>query len=173
MTSGRPRRLQKRVCPHRAFRYISGKLWISCHHPRIDCPTPDGASCSGVFFWRHYMPRSAPKPCTAPGCGALVHDGSGRCPKHPRTAWGKQPTATKRVTGRKLQQLREELFRRSPLCAECERRGLVALATQRDHIKPLAEGGADIEDNVQGLCEPCHEEKSLQERLRGQRRYRT
>lgn len=172
--------MQKGVCPHRAFLYISGKLWNSCHHPRIDRPNPRQFALLGGFllaFMRAFrrrtdMPRSAPKPCTAPGCGVLVHDGSGRCAKHPRVAWGKQPTATKRVTGRRLQQLRQELFRRSPLCAECERLGRVSLATQRDHIKPLAEGGADDDDNVQGLCEPCHEEKSLQERLRAQRRAR-
>lgn len=152
--------------------YISGKLWISCHHPRINRPNPRQCKLFGGFLLVPPMARSAPKPCTAPGCGALVHDGSGRCPKHPRPAWGKQASATKRVTGRRLQQLRQELFRRSPLCAECERQGLVTLATQRDHIKPLAEGGADSEDNVQGLCEPCHEGKSLQERLRAQRRGR-
>lgn len=160
--------------------YISGKLWNSCHHPRIDRPNPRQFTLFGGFLLaftrsirkRADMPRSAPKPCTAPGCGVLVHDGSGRCAKHPRQAWGKQVTATKRVTGRRLQQLRQELFRRSPLCAECERLGRVTLATQRDHIKPLAEGGTDDDTNVQGLCEPCHEEKSLQERLRAQRRAR-
>lgn len=45
--------------------------------------------------------------------------------------------------------------------------GRVTLATQRDHIKPLAEGGADDGDNEQGLCEPCHEAKSKAESMRG------
>ena len=68
--------------------------------------------------------------------------------------------------------MRAELFKANPLCAEGERQGRVALATQRDHIKPLAEGGADDSNNVQGLCEPCHDAKSLQERIRGMRRSR-
>ena len=114
--------------------------------------------------------KSAPKPCTHPGCGVLVRDGSGRCNKHPRPAWSKKVDAPKRVTGRKLQQLREQLFRRDPLCAECKRHGRVTLASQRDHIKPLAEGGTDTDDNVQGLCIECHDAKSLQERIRAQRR---
>ncbi len=74
------------------------------------------------------------------------------------------------MTGRRLQAAREDLFRRAPLCAECLKRGLATRATQRDHIKPLEEGGTDTDDNVQGLCEPCHEAKSKAERLRARGR---
>jgi 5-methylcytosine-specific restriction protein A len=115
---------------------------------------------------------SAPKPCGHPGCGALVRDGSGRCAKHPKPAWAAKATTTKRTTGRKLQRMRAELFARAPLCAMCEAAGRVTLATQRDHIKPLAEGGADDQSNEQGLCHLCHEAKSEAERLRGLRRSR-
>lgn len=118
------------------------------------------------------MPVSAPKPCSQPGCGALVRDGSGRCSKHPREAWSKKPDAPKRVTGRKLQAMRYRLFTSNPLCVECERLGRVTLATQRDHIKPLAEGGTDDDSNVQGLCRDCHDGKSLAESLRGRQRAR-
>lgn len=117
------------------------------------------------------MPQAAPKPCNHPGCGVLVRDGTGRCGKHPREAWAKKPTATKRITGRRLQAMRVSLFARNPLCVECDRLGRVTLATQRDHIKPLAEGGTDDDSNVQGLCHDCHEGKSLAEALRGRRRY--
>lgn len=68
--------------------------------------------------------------------------------------------------------MRAALFERDPLCARCKSLGLVVLATQRDHIKPLAEGGADDESNEQGLCFDCHEAKSLAESLRGRRRAR-
>ncbi len=116
------------------------------------------------------MPIAAPRPCTHPGCGVLVRDGSGRCAKHPKPQWAKPATATKRITGRKLQAMRADLFARDPLCAECKQQGRVTLATQRDHIKPLAECGADTDDNVQGLCAPCHDEKSKAESARGVRR---
>jgi len=99
-----------------------------------------------------------------------VRDGTSRCSKHQREAWAKKPTATKRITGRRLQVMRTDLFRREPLCVQCKAQGLVVLATQRDHIRPLAEGGSDSEDNTQGLCEPCHEAKSLAESIRGRRR---
>ena len=117
------------------------------------------------------MPSAAPKPCTAPGCGKLVRDGSGRCEAHARPAWSKPATATKRVTGRELQRRRARLFTSNPLCVHCQQAGRVTLATQRDHIIPLSEGGADDDSNVQALCEACHEVKSKAEAARGSRRY--
>lgn len=100
----------------------------------------------------------------------LVRDGTGRCPKHPKPVWDKKPTAAKRITGRKLQRLRAELFARAPLCAECQRHGRVTLASERDHIVSLEEGGDDADGNVQGLCAECHDAKSKVERARGIRR---
>ena len=118
------------------------------------------------------MPTAAPRPCGHPGCGALVRDGSGRCAKHAKEAWAKPVIATKRITGRKLQEMRKALFTRSPLCAACELVGRVTLATQRDHIIPLAEGGEDNDGNTQGLCFACHETKSIEESKRGRQRAR-
>ncbi|WP_229416883.1 HNH endonuclease [Massilia eburnea] len=63
--------------------------------------------------------------------------------------------------------MRAALFQRSPLCAECKRQGRVTAATQRDHIIPLAEGGADDETNEQALCDLCHDAKSATESKRG------
>src|SRR3989304_2850493 len=112
------------------------------------------------------MPQAAPKPCTAPGCGVLVRDGGNRCSAHQRGAGTRKAAATKRVTGRKLQAMRAALFQSSPLCVQCEAAGRVVLATQRDHIKPLAEGGTDDSDNTQALCHACHEAKSKTESAR-------
>lgn len=116
------------------------------------------------------MPLAAPRPCTHPGCGVLVRDGSGRCPAHPREAWAKRADAPKRVTGRRLQRMRMDLMRRDPLCAMCRERGIVRLWTQRDHIVSLAEGGTDDPSNEQGLCDECHREKTLAEALRARAR---
>jgi len=117
------------------------------------------------------MPRAAPRPCSLRGCTALVKDGSGRCEKHPREPWVKT-TPTKRITGRRLQAMRANLFSRHPLCVICLVNDRVSVATQRDHIKPLAEGGADDETNEQALCEPCHDAKSEKEAQRGRQRAR-
>ena len=109
------------------------------------------------------MPISPPKPCTQ--CGVLVRDGGSRCEAH-RQVWVKAKP-TKRITGRKLQRMRDALFKRNPLCVLCEAKGIFTPATQRDHIKALAEGGLDDESNEQGLCDGCHREKSLAEAVRG------
>lgn len=138
---------------------------------RCIAKTPADCKVSQGFPFFNPMPKAAPKPCSQPGCGVLVRDGTSRCAKHQREAWTKKPTETKRVTGRKLQAMRERLFKGNPLCAECERQGRVTLATQRDHIKPLAEGGTDDDDNVQGLCKPCHDAKSKDESQRGRGRW--
>jgi 5-methylcytosine-specific restriction protein A len=66
--------------------------------------------------------------------------------------------------------MRAELFAADPLCAECRKHGRVALATQRDHIIPLAEGGVDDGENTQGLCDDCHLAKSKAESARGVQR---
>jgi 5-methylcytosine-specific restriction protein A len=116
------------------------------------------------------MPLRPFKPCGARGCQALTRDPSGRCPAHPKEAWTKRPEAPKRITGRRLQAMRAELFERAPRCAECERRGRLTLATERDHIVPVNEGGTDDPSNIQGLCGPCHETKSKAERQRAARR---
>lgn len=117
------------------------------------------------------MPVSAPRPCTHKGCRRLVRDGSGRCADHPREPWVRV-IPVKRITGRRLQAMRASLFSRNPLCVECQKVGRVAPATQRDHIVPLAEGGADDETNEQGLCDECHETKSLAEALRARNKGR-
>lgn len=113
------------------------------------------------------MPQRPNHPCTFRGCGKLTRNLGGRCDEHPKEQWVKRPDAPKRVTGRRLQQMREALFRAHPLCVDCQAAGRVTLATERDHKVPLAEGGTDDPDNVQGLCADCHREKSQAEAVRG------
>jgi 5-methylcytosine-specific restriction protein A len=110
------------------------------------------------------MPKAAAKPCGV--CGVAVRDGTSRCAKHPREAWV-QTKPYKRESGRRLQAKRTALFEREPLCRECAKHGLVTMATIRDHIKNLGEGGTDDDDNVQPLCGPCHDVKTAEEARRG------
>lgn len=93
----------------------------------------------------------------------LVRDGTSRCPAHKVAAWGKHDKSPKRITGRRLQAQRQALFSREPLCRECSRLGFVTLAVIRDHIKPLGEGGEDVDDNVQPLCQACSDRKTAGE----------
>jgi 5-methylcytosine-specific restriction protein A len=72
-----------------------------------------------------------------------------------------------RVRGRALQQARAALFAAAPWCVHCLRLGLRTRATIRDHRVPLAEGGADGDENVQGLCQACSDAKTQDEARRG------
>lgn len=74
-----------------------------------------------------------------------------------RQAWAKRPDAPKRMTGRPLQRARAALFARQPLCVLCEEQGRTTVATERDHIIPVALGGSDHESNIRALCHACNE----------------
>lgn len=92
-------------------------------------------------------------------CGTCGQPG---CTVHRRVAWQPAQPVT-RIRGRRLQRLRYDLFRDHPFCALCH----TTVATIRDHIVPLAEGGQDIEANVQALCQACSDIKSAAEAKRG------
>lgn len=66
--------------------------------------------------------------------------------------------------------MRAQLFRREPFCRECTRHGRTTVATVRDHVIPLFEGGRDDESNEQPLCQDCSDAKSAAEARRGRDR---
>lgn len=83
-----------------------------------------------------------------------------------RSAWTHaQPV--QRIRGGKLQRLRHELFASQPLCQLCLTEGRITVATIRDHIRPIAEGGTDELTNIQAVCSSCHARKIGQESARG------
>lgn len=72
---------------------------------------------------------------------------------------------TERQRGRKLQERRARYLRANPLCKHCLAKGLVTQAVEVDHITPLHKGGKDCFDtNGQGLCVPCHKDKTAKDR---------
>jgi 5-methylcytosine-specific restriction protein A len=120
------------------------------------------------------MPLAPLRKCPAPGCRALVR--AGRCSDHgcnPSHRWNtdRRPDV-KRLAGRANQRRRERIFGREPLCKVCAEANppRVAVAVVTDHVIPLAEGGADDESNLVGLCAACHRVKTQQESRRGRRR---
>jgi 5-methylcytosine-specific restriction protein A len=104
------------------------------------------------------MPTAALRPCSV--CYTLG------CTVHERPAWG-HARPVKRIGGHKLQRLRAQLFRQHPLCVLCLATGRTALATIRDHIIPLIEGGTETDDNIQALCQSCSDAKTQREAERG------
>lgn len=61
-----------------------------------------------------------------------------------------------RIEGRQGQALRRARLAREPLCRMCKANGTITAATVPDHIKPLAQGGTDTDDNIRCLCDDCH-----------------
>jgi len=55
--------------------------------------------------------------------------------------------------------MRHVVLVEEPICCICKRRP----AVQIDHITPLSKGGTDARDNLQGICERCHEEKTAKD----------
>jgi 5-methylcytosine-specific restriction enzyme A len=117
------------------------------------------------------MPVSAPKPCAAPGCPALVR-GSRFCGEHAhRTsearAAGGRGTATERGYGARWQKAREAYLVAHPLCVNCKKHGRVTAARVVDHIVPHR-GDETLfwdESNWQALCDftsphDCHGAKT-------------
>ena len=68
-----------------------------------------------------------------------------------------------RIRGRILQRIRDYYFAQYPWCVSCLSHGKKVLATQLDHIVPLFKGGKDEDDNRQGLCDQCHDDKTRED----------
>ncbi len=69
----------------------------------------------------------------------------------------------KRLRGRAGVRLREQVRREEPLCRKCLEMGRTRATEEVDHIRPLSAGGSNARSNLQGLCVPCHKEKSARE----------
>ena len=67
---------------------------------------------------------------------------------------------TKRITGRRLQRIRKQVFGEQPICVACKAKGKVTPAVEVDHIVALVNGGEDNHENRQALCKECHEAKT-------------
>lgn len=110
------------------------------------------------------MPSAAPHICSS--CKQLTQGPCSTCAKPTAKGWRNDDG---RIRGRKLQTLRAQLFAQEPFCRACATRSLEVLATVRDHIIPLAEGGTDDPSNIQPLCQDCSDAKTKQEAKRGRR----
>lgn len=110
------------------------------------------------------MPLSPPTICSSPGCSQLARKAQ-LCPTH-GTRRSERSEATRQrdrfySTARWLR-FRAYYLAKHPLCVDCEEQGRVRAAKDVDHIVPRAQGGADLdENNVRGLCRPCHSRRTM------------
>jgi 5-methylcytosine-specific restriction protein A len=108
--------------------------------------------------------------CTKPAV-----PGQSKCRDHiPKSSsWGQyavqHPERAARYVGSRWRILRDEVLARDP---ECQIRGpgCSRVSTVADHRVPVAEGGSDLLENLQGACRPCHLRKTNVEGHRGNRR---
>ena len=116
------------------------------------------------------MPHKPKKPCTYPGCPALVENGS-RCEKHRRQEQRRQDeqrgTSTQRGYDSRWRKARKMYLAQHPLCMckECATLPVPLPANVVDHIVPH-KGDYDLfwdEDNWQAMNKKCHDKKTAKE----------
>jgi 5-methylcytosine-specific restriction enzyme A len=119
------------------------------------------------------MPRRPRRPCTKPGCRALV-EGGGRCPEHPypprfrgeveRESDARRGGARTRGYDSTWERLRKLKLANDPLCEACLSVGVIEAADTVDHVTPLRDGGPRLEmGNLQSLSRICHARKTAAE----------
>ena len=99
------------------------------------------------------------KLCSSPGCRVVLTGKRSRCPAHSATLGGPNKKVRDPFLDSKAwRDLSSAVARRSPLCAECLRRGRIRQGTQRDHIlSRRSRPDLALEPtNVENLCDCCH-----------------
>ena len=120
-------------------------------------------------WWR--MPKKPKRPCSHPGCPALVEAGERHCIQHKRQEQRRHDTdrgsAHQRGYTARWAKYAASYKREHPLCRECESQGRITPAYAVDHIQPVT--GPDDPlfwdtDNHQPLCAICHSRKTATEK---------
>ncbi|WP_056967216.1 HNH endonuclease [Liquorilactobacillus sucicola] len=122
------------------------------------------------------------KQCNHAGCRKLIPFDTAYCDKHrqdskrkPHDAIDSKAESIRVHHSYKWRKISERYRLKNPVCEQCLKdvrdpnsgnfEGIPRFSTSVDHIKPLFLGGDPYnEDNLQALCEVCHNKKSLEER---------
>lgn len=115
------------------------------------------------------MALAALRECPAYHCHELTR--GGLCDKHERERQRRRERpADQGFYGRKKwKRARAIALNGQPLCAKCEGRGIVELATEVHHIKPRTKRPelAFLQHNLEPLCRWCHAQESRREQHNG------
>lgn len=102
--------------------------------------------------------------CLTPGCPERVE--SGRCDKHKRVVSREYHAqeSQKFYQKREWKALSLRFRQANPLCATCLKAGRIVESQVVDHIISIKNGGDEWEEaNLQALCVPCHNAKTVRE----------
>ena len=109
-------------------------------------------------------PMRAKKVCGHATCYELVPAGTTYCAEHERQRGWPRRTGNTRSTATGHRARRERVLKRDGYRWQLRYEGIcTGTATIVDHIVALGLGGADIDDNCQAACEPCHKRKTSRE----------
>jgi len=122
------------------------------------------------------VPRSAPNPCSHPGCAELVY-GSSRCAAHTQhrsTAYRGSAERAHLEAFYKTRRWRATSIayrKRHPVCAHCCEKGRAVPCDVVDHIVEIRDNPAlgYVQSNMQALCHACHNAKTARVRVDRQR----
>lgn len=77
---------------------------------------------------------------------------------------GRKHSNTKFYQSTAWRKLRAVKLKQQPLCEECLSKGIHTSAKVADHIVPINRGGVALNiENLQSLCDRCHNVKSAKE----------
>lgn len=117
------------------------------------------------------MPSRPFRPCSQPGCGALVNGKASYCPLHLKAKQKRESanrgTTAERGYDARWRKARAVFLRAHPLCmcSECAALGRLLPATVVDHIKPHR-GDLTLfwdQRNWQAMAKRCHDSKTARE----------
>lgn len=115
------------------------------------------------------MPGKPPAACKRPGCAGLVRNGvcSVCGPVRRQSAAehdARRGNFRQRGYDTRWDKVRAMHLQKEPLCRMCQIAGRVTQATMVDHIVPIRDGGALLDDdNLQSLCIACHGVKTAED----------
>lgn len=109
------------------------------------------------FLSKNVVPYKPLKPCAHPGCPELLPDGNRFCLRHNVKRHKKADYIYSTAKHRHWAKM---VLSRHPICRGCGE----APSAHADHIIPLKQGGDYSLENGQGLCHPCHNRKTSQEK---------
>jgi HNH endonuclease len=112
------------------------------------------------------MPTRLMGPCKTPLCPNTRSPNSpycGTCSPNGNGPDEYRGSAAARGYGHKWRKLRLMVLRREPMCSDPFGIGCVSVSRHADHIIPRRQGGEDVFENLQGLCDSCHSRKTLLE----------
>ncbi len=115
------------------------------------------------------MPSRPPAACKRPGCAGLVQAGvCSVCGPLRRASAAehdeRRGSSRQRGYDARWERLRAMHLASEPLCRMCKQAGRTTPAVLVDHITPINDGGAILDDrNLQSLCRSCHDDKTRED----------